>query len=788
MRDTATFSYTASDAGGASAPAQVRIAIEPPNRPPVITSTPPTAVAAVRDPIGNQYPDVIYRVAAYDPDPGDSVHFELAYPTPTPANFPFFGIDASTGAVRMSTGPCGSFGGPCEWGPTTFVVAAVDSFGARAEQSFVVDISAQLRAVPDVVGTTEDDARMALGNAGLLARVDTAFDAHPAGTVIAQDPGAGAPNVTRNATVALTVSKGPAPVVVPLVAGNAITFADTRLAALGLARQVTYAYADQPAGTVLDQSPPAGTEVVPVPANPVALTVSAGPGVAVRLRRNYTTADAPVAFDVVAIDLAGHETPLVGATLALTALPPTAGSPPSVAAGTIVPAADTRGVYRLTATDDVHHRSASADLVVVQPASPTANFDVAAFARLDETMNGVADLLRQARLTNDLPTATARVKDAVALWRGFDQRMLRLSSPFAVPHGVPPRVIDLPAGMTASDADRLNLGTLEDLVAAVEALVEAQRDPHATVAQLAGKTARIASLEAILAGMTPGEYGLVQAQPEYAALLAHLLPDAMDALMDDLGATVGLSPAPTPYASTKSRRAARHGASAKSTLAELAVTQALAQVTDQLDVLGRLRQDAMKQAAQGAMLVTLASHLRAALHGESLVEVVGGASLSFRLFKQPYSFIEGSGLEAKYPYLNEVVMLGPDVVAGIPGIASTIANADLSSLFSAAKLIYDVQSQASSLASTAEDALVAGSMRTHAANTGCVFSAAPDCVQLLFEGSGFYPVYQYTPGPPFASGLSGIPVPVIVIVRNSVSGDFLFATPAFIPYNPQAPD
>jgi hypothetical protein len=61
-------------------------------------------------------------------------------------------------------------------------------------------------------------------------------------------------------------------------------------------------------------------------------------------------------------------------------------------------------------------------------------------------------------------------------------------------------------------------------------------------------------------------------------------------------------------------------------------------------------------------------------------------------------------------------------------------------------------------------------------------------VQLLFEGSGFYPVYQYTPGPPFASGLSGIPVPVIVIVRNSVSGDFLFATPAFIPYNPQAPD
>jgi hypothetical protein len=61
----------------------------------------------------------------------------------------------------------------------------------------------------------------------------------------------------------------------------------------------------------------------------------------------------------------------------------------------------------------------------------------------------------------------------------------------------------------------------------------------------------------------------------------------------------------------------------------------------------------------------------------------------------------------------------------------------------------------------------------------CLFSAAPDCAQLLFD-AGFRPVYRYTPPPGFGS-FTGLPLPIVFLVYNYRDNTMYFATPPFLP-------
>lgn len=274
-RDTATFTYADAGGGGTSAPATVRVQVVPQNSPPVITSTPPTSLYAVAGP-GGVYPTFLYQVAATDPDVGDTVRYELVYSTINTGYFPQATVDPVTGVMRMYSGPCGSYGGPCDFGPLVFIVAAVDSFGARTEQGFVVDVTYISANVPDVVGQLVDAAKTAVSNAKLTPRVTEVFSAQPVGTVVAQDPAAGTV-VGRSATVLLSVSKGPQPVTMPFVVGQQIGSAYATLAGLGLSVNVTSAFSTTiPAGEVMTQSPAFGTLLIPATAPPADLTVSAG--------------------------------------------------------------------------------------------------------------------------------------------------------------------------------------------------------------------------------------------------------------------------------------------------------------------------------------------------------------------------------------------------------------------------------------------------------------------------------------------------------------------------------
>jgi beta-lactam-binding protein with PASTA domain len=153
--------------------------------------------------------------------------------------------------------------------------SAGTTLARNATVSIVVSKGVVLKVtVPDVVGQAENDAKNAVVAAELKAQVKTAAGTEPEGTVIKQEPGAGA-SVNQNSTVTLTVSQGP-PLQVPDTVGKTQAEAESIIAALGLTTSVKTAASETvPAGSVISMAPAAGASVAKGSA--VTLTVSQGP-------------------------------------------------------------------------------------------------------------------------------------------------------------------------------------------------------------------------------------------------------------------------------------------------------------------------------------------------------------------------------------------------------------------------------------------------------------------------------------------------------------------------------
>jgi serine/threonine protein kinase/beta-lactam-binding protein with PASTA domain len=134
----------------------------------------------------------------------------------------------------------------------------------RAGSNVTVYISKgqDAKTVPKVTDLTIEDARSLLEQHGLqLGDQTSTNDLAVAGTVIAQDPAAGAV-APVGSSVAVTVSKGPKDVGVPDLTGQDEETARANLEAVGLQEgKVTRAYSsDQPFKTVLSTDPPGGTQ------------------------------------------------------------------------------------------------------------------------------------------------------------------------------------------------------------------------------------------------------------------------------------------------------------------------------------------------------------------------------------------------------------------------------------------------------------------------------------------------------------------------------------------------
>ena len=109
-------------------------------------------------------------------------------------------------------------------------------------------------AVPSVVGKSQADAVSTLTNAGLIAKVFSVASSRPPDTVTGQDPLPGK-TVVKGSKVRINVSSGPADVGVPSVVGLPFDQASAALQSQGFAVSRVDVDSDQPAETVVDQSP-----------------------------------------------------------------------------------------------------------------------------------------------------------------------------------------------------------------------------------------------------------------------------------------------------------------------------------------------------------------------------------------------------------------------------------------------------------------------------------------------------------------------------------------------------
>ncbi|HZO48527.1 MAG TPA: PASTA domain-containing protein [Gaiellaceae bacterium] len=235
--------------------------------------------------------------------------------------------------------------------PRTKVLLVVSAPAAAAAPSR--ESRPATATVPAVVGVALRSAAARVRDAGLRATVSLVASSRPQGSVLVQDPDAGA-SVPRGSTVALEVAKAeprppkpqpkPQPpgrpkVIVPPLVGLDLDQARTRLGALGLRADVTQAASARPAGTVLAQSVVAGAQL------------RTGMTVALRVSSGRAGVVVP---DVTGLDEASARSRLEAAGFAVSAVDVTAADPSED--GTVLdqsPTGDTRARRGATVTIEV---------------------------------------------------------------------------------------------------------------------------------------------------------------------------------------------------------------------------------------------------------------------------------------------------------------------------------------------------------------------------------------------------------------------------------------------------
>jgi serine/threonine-protein kinase len=154
--------------------------------------------------------------------------------------------------------------------------------GSRAVKGSTITITVSTGlptvAVPNVVGEDITTAITQLAGAGLQPKVAHIFSTEPPDTVTAQDPKAGGRKVVIKTIIHINVSRGAKPVPVPDVSGQPFLNAKSALEGQGFVVTRADVPSDQPQGTVVSQTPQAGT---PEPkGTTITLAVSKGPAAA----------------------------------------------------------------------------------------------------------------------------------------------------------------------------------------------------------------------------------------------------------------------------------------------------------------------------------------------------------------------------------------------------------------------------------------------------------------------------------------------------------------------------
>lgn len=145
--------------------------------------------------------------------------------------------------------------------PQGTVFAQDPAGGAEVDEGATVEISVsggpETTSVPNAVGLSETEARDRLVEAGFQVETREVFSEREPGTVVSQEPTAGA-DAEEDATVTISVSKGTGLVDVPNVVGLSQSEAEAELSSAGLEANVVEVPSAEPEGTVVAQNPTGG--------------------------------------------------------------------------------------------------------------------------------------------------------------------------------------------------------------------------------------------------------------------------------------------------------------------------------------------------------------------------------------------------------------------------------------------------------------------------------------------------------------------------------------------------
>ncbi len=179
---------------------------------------------------------------------------------PVLAGAPLADAEAVLAAQNLSTRTVEEFNPEV---PKGHVISADPAAGSAVKRGATVTITVskgeELFAVPDVRGTTVDEATTALQKSGFrVVTGEPAFDEKVAeGAVVRQEQDAA--ELPKGATVTLIPSKGREPIQVPVVTGRSPADAEAALKQANLTVTTTEAFSNAPKGTVASQSPVSGT-------------------------------------------------------------------------------------------------------------------------------------------------------------------------------------------------------------------------------------------------------------------------------------------------------------------------------------------------------------------------------------------------------------------------------------------------------------------------------------------------------------------------------------------------
>ncbi|MGD8885840.1 MAG: PASTA domain-containing protein, partial [Gammaproteobacteria bacterium] len=266
--------------------------------------------------------DLPGNVVSQDPQPGagalvgDAVNLFVVAPATGPEVTVPDVTNMATADAEATLNAAGLERGTLIWSshptvPAGNIISHNPVAGETSYEGWVVDVAESTGpnpgSVPFVKYQSQAEAETVLGAAGYVTGTITLQNHNviPAGYVISQSPGDDA-SLAAGGAVDLVISAGPdgvALITVPDVAGLAQADAETTLTNAGLTVNVTTTFSDTvAAGTVISQSPTAGTDVIA--GTTVDLVVSAGPA--------PTTISVP---DVTGLSQAAAETALTNAGL-----------------------------------------------------------------------------------------------------------------------------------------------------------------------------------------------------------------------------------------------------------------------------------------------------------------------------------------------------------------------------------------------------------------------------------------------------------------------------------------